>query len=325
MGATVGQGGAIGPEGRAITRGDAAALVLGAVAAIASLPAWAAMARGLPWFGLGLFLRNAAGLWGAAVVLGAAALGRSIRSSRFPRPAEWLVLGGVAWGVAQLLPPSALEDFVQVVGRAARPFGDSELTARWATALVGGAMVGLGLVAARWGLGVVASPVLTAWLVFLLFLALWCPLSLFNDHAADWFAPGAGFGPGTGMVLYRGACQWFAATPTGVLVGLPVVACLGERLRGRPWSWLEWSAAATAALAGLLAVLAYRGELPIGTPGWFAERAVALAWLVAVALVDRALVARLGRRGPGGTSSAAPDLQRVSPIRRGPPTPRPGT
>ena len=285
-------------EPRSMTTRDAVVLTVGAVVSLASLPSWLGMARGLPWLGLGLFLRNSAGFWVAAVSLGAVSLGRSIGYRRLPRPAEWLALGGLAWGLTLILPPAALEDFVQVVGRGVSVLSETEIAARWGTAVVGFAMVIAGVAAIRSAGPIVPVGWQTVWLVFLVFLAFWCPLALFADHAADWFAPGAGFGPGTIMIVYRGACQWFALLPTGLLVGLPVVATVGERLRGRRWSWLEWSAALTAGLAGLLASLVYRGEFRLATPGWYAERALALVWLTVVTLVDVAIVTRLQRPRP---------------------------
>ena len=283
-----------------MTIGDAVVLTIGAALALATLPGWLSIAKNYPWSGVGMFLRNSAGFWLATIGLGGVALARTVRYRRLPRPAEWLALIAFAWAATLVLAPAAHEDLVGLIGRPLGLFGLGDPTARWATAVLVLGMIGAGLVLARTGATILPSWALTVWLVFLAFLAIWSPLAVFDADAANWFAPADGFGQGDLMILYWGACRWFAALPLGLLVGLPVVATVAERLRGRPWSWLEWSAASTAALAGLLASVVFRGEFRHISLGWAAERAIAAAWVAGVAWLDLAILRRL---------TAAPDAE----------------
>ena len=278
-----------------MTTVDAMVLTVGAALSLASLPGWMAVAASYPWTGLGLFLRNSSGFWIAAISLGAVVLARSAQFRRLPRAPEWLALGAFAWGLTVDLSPSSLEELVQLVGRPVSIFNASEMTARWVTAFLTTILVFAGWKLARAGRSFLPPLVQTLWLTFLIFLAIWSPLAIFGDHAADWFAPAAGFGKGDAMILYRGLCQWIAATPLAILVGLPIVATVEERLRGRAWTWLEWSAATTAGLAGLLGSLVYRGEFRPISLGWLGERAIATAWIVTVAWFDLKILARSRR------------------------------
>jgi len=280
-----------------MTTVDAMVLTVGAALSLFGLPNWMALAAGFPWTGVGMFLRNSSGFWIAAISLGAVALARSARYRRLPRPPEWLALGAFVWGLTLVVAPSSHEELVQIIGRGVAIFRASETTARWITAGTVTILIVGGLVLVREARSLFPAWARTVWLTFLIFLALWSPLAIFAEHAADWFAPSAGFGKGDGMILYRGVCQWIASTPLALLVGMPVVATVEERLRGRPWSWLEWSSAITAGLAGLLASMVYRGEFRPASFGWLAERAIAAAWIVGVAWVDLKILARSRRRG----------------------------
>lgn len=282
-------------EPRSMTRVDAAALTVGSVLSLLTLPAWLGSARGFPWGGVGMFLRNSAGFWVAAVGLGVATLARSVTYRRPPRAPEWMALVGLAWGLAVILPPGLHEGLVQLFARVAAVASESELAARWTTAAVMGGTIALGLDCLRRARDRIPPWGRTAGLAALTFVALWSPLAIVADHGADLLAPSAGFGRGNAMILYRGACQWAATTPLALLVGLPVVATIVERLAGRRWSWLEWSAAITAGLAGLLASIVYRGEFRAGTTPWLFERALAAAWVAFVAGVD--LLVLRSRRG----------------------------
>ena len=280
-----------------MTTVDAMVLTVGAALSLFGLPSWMAVAAGFPWTGVGMFLRNSSGFWIAAISLGAVALARSAQYRRLPRPPEWLALGAFVWGLTLVLAPSSHEELVQLIGRGVAIFRASETTARWITAGTVTILIVGGLVLVREARPLLPAWAQTVWLTFLIFLALWSPLAIFGDHAADWFAPSAGFGQGDAMILYRGVCQWIATTPLALLVGLPIVATVEERLRGRPWTWLEWSAATTAGLAGLLASMVYRGEFRPASLGWLLERAIATAWVVGVAWVDLKILARSRRRG----------------------------
>ena len=273
-------------EPRSITTLDAVALTVGATLSLASLPAWLAIAATYPWTGLGMFLRNSAGFWVAAVSLSLVALVRSARFGRLPRPAEWLALGALAWGLTIVLSPASHEELVRWVEHALAAFQVSERGARWVTAALLTVAIGAGWVVGWLGRASLPSGAQTLWLTFLIFLAFWSPLAVFADHAADWFAPRNGFGRGDGMILYRGICRWLALTPLALLVGLPVVATIAERMRGRRWSWLEWSAAFTAGLAGLLASVVFRGEFSGPSLGWLAERLIATSWVAMVGWID---------------------------------------
>lgn len=277
-----------------MTTRDAVVLTLGAALSLLSLPAWLAVAASYPWTGIGMFLRNSAGFWVAAVSLGLVALLRSARYGRLARPAEALALGAFAWGLTVVLSPASHEDLVRQVGHGLAPFAVSEMGARWATAGLVGMMILAGWLVVRLGRSFLPAGVQTVWLTFLVFLALWSPLTVCADHAANWFAPANGFGRGDAMILYRGVCRWVALTPTAVLLGVPVVATVAERLRGCPWSWVEWSAAITAALAGLLGSVVFRGEFTQPSLGWLAERLVAVIWLAAVTWFDLRLLRRFG-------------------------------
>ena len=290
-------------EPRSMTRGDAAALMVGSALSLLTLPAWLGAARGFPWGGLGMFLRNSAGFWVAAVGLGLATLARSAAYRRAPRAPEWLALGGLAWGLAVVLPAGLHEDLVQFFGRVAAVASESELAARWTTAAVVGGLVALGLDSLRRAGDRIPPWARAACLTLLAFVALWSPLAIVADHGADLLAPSAGFGRGSAMILYRGACQWAATTPMALLAGLPVVGTVAERLAGRRWSWLEWSAAITAGLAGLLASIVYRGEFRVGTAPWLAERAIAAAWVALVAGVDLLILRSRWRKSAGRPTS----------------------
>lgn len=293
------------PEPRAMTTADAVVLTLGAALSLVSLPSWLAVAASYPWTGVGMFLRNSAGFWVGTVGLGAVTLGRTFLHRRLPRPAEWLALGAFAWGLTLVLAPTAHEELVGLVARPLAIFGGGDAAARWTTAGLVAGMVAAGLIVADLGRGLLPPWLRTVWLMFLIFLAIWSPLAVFDDHAANWFAPAGGFGQGDLMVLYWGICRWFAATPLAVLVGLPVVATVAERLRGRAWSWVEWSAAATAGLAGLLASVVFRGEFRHISFGWAAERAIAAGWVVIVAQIDLTILRRLDRRAARDRDLAA--------------------
>jgi len=286
-----------------MTTVDAMVLTVGAALSLATLPGWMEVAASYPWTGVGLFLRNSSGFWIAAISLGAVVLARSAQFRRVPRPPEWLALGAFAWGLTVDLSPSSLEELVQLVGRPLSIFSASEMTARWMTALLTTILVVAGWRLARASRSFLPPLVQTLWLTFLVFLAIWGPLAIFGDHAADWFAPAAGFGRGGAMILYRGLCRWIALTPLAILVGLPVVATVEERLRGRAWTWLEWSAAITAGLAGLLGSLVYRGEFRPVSLGWLGERAISTTWVVAVAYFDLKIIARSRRPGESNPPS----------------------
>ena len=273
-------------EPQSMTALDAVALTVGATLSLASLPAWLAIAATYPWTGLGMFLRNSAGFWVATVSLSLVVFVRSARSGRLPRPAEWLALGALAWGLTIILSPASHEDLVRWVEHALAGFQFSEMGARWTTAFLLTVLIGAGWVVVWLGRGLLPAGVQTLWYTFLIFLALWSPLTVFADHAADWLAPRNGFGRGDLMVLYRAICRWLALTPLALLVGLPVVATIAERIRGRRWSWLEWSVAITAGLAGLLGSVVFRGEFPGPSLGWLAERLIATAWIAAVGWID---------------------------------------
>ncbi len=275
-----------------MTTVDAMVLTVGAALSLASLPGWMEVAASYPWTGVGMFLRNSSGFWIAAISLSAVVLARSAQYRRVPRAPEWLALGAFAWGLTIDLSPSSHEELVQLVGRPLSLLSASEMTARWATAVLMTVLVGSGWVLARAGRSFLPPLVQTLWLTFLIFLAIWSPLAIFGDHAADWFAPRAGFGKGDAMILYRGLCQWIALTPLAILVGMPIVATVEERFRGRAWTWLEWSAAITAGLAGLLGSLVYRGEFRPVSLGWLGERAISTAWVVVVAYLDLKIIAR---------------------------------
>ncbi len=277
---------------------DGIVLGVGAALSLLSLPAWLAVAASYPWTGVGMFLRNSGGFWIAAVSLSGVAWWRSARGNRLPRPAEWLALGAFAWGLTVVLSPSAHEDLVRVVGRSLATFNVSEMGARWVTALLVTAMIGAGWLVVRVGRLLLPAWLQTLWLSFLIFLALWSPLTVVADHAADWLAPANGFGRGDWMILYRGVCRWVAFTPLAVLIGLPVVATIAERVRGRVWTWLEWSAALTAALAGLLGSVVFRGEFTHPSLGWLAERLIAALWVGTVGGIDLALLNRHHRPLP---------------------------
>lgn len=291
------------PEPRSMTTVDAMVLTAGAALSLVGLPNWMALAAGYPWTGVGMFLRNSSGFWIAAISLSAVVLARTAQYHRLPRPPEWLAIGAFVWGLTLDIAPSSHEELVQLVGRVVAIFRASEMVARWITAGTVAVLIVGGWFLAREARGILPAWSRTVWLTFLIFLAIWSPLAIFGDHAADWFAPSAGFGKGDAMILYRGVCQWIALTPLALLVGLPVVATVEERLRGCAWTWLEWSSASTAGLAGLLASMVYRGEFRPVSLGWLAERAIATAWVVGVAWVDLKVLAQSRRRGETNSTS----------------------
>ena len=278
---------------------DAGVLTVGAAASLLTLPAWLAVAASYPWTGIGMFLRNSAGFWVATVSLSSVAIVRSARYGRFARPAEWLALGGFAWGLTVVLSPSSHEDLVRLVGRSLGDTNVSEMGARWFTAAIVGGMILAGWAVSRLGRALLPAGVQTAWLTFLVFLALWSPLAVIAENAANWLAPANGFGRGEPMILYRGVCRWMALTPMALLLGLPVVATAGERLRGRVWNWVEWSTALTAVLAGLLGSVVFRGEFPGPSLGWLLERLIATSWIALVGWLDLRLLRRFQARSPG--------------------------
>lgn len=277
-------------EPRGLTPGDKVASGIGLVVGLVTLPAWVANAATFPWLGAGIFMRNSLGFWLAAVTLSVVALARSGRYRRLPRPAEWLALTLFAWGAAGMLPPASHEGLTTVILWPLTPLNLRHETGRWVACGLVAVLILLGCLIGRATRSVLPVPVRVAWLTFLVFVAIWSPLTTLGLHAADWFAPADGFGRGDTMVLYRGACQWLAQTPLALMVGWPAVATVAGRLRGEPWTWLETAAATAAGVAGLLALVVCRGEFsPFSLPG-LGERAIALAWLVLVAVLDLQLV-----------------------------------
>jgi len=283
-------------EPRGITSGDRVALGVGLGLGLLSLPVWVAHAASYPWMGIGIFMRNSLGFWLAAVTLSVVVVARTRRYHRLPRRAEWLALTLFAWGAATSMPPSSHEDLTGLVLQPLTFLNLSHSTGRWVATSIITMIILAGWAVVRAGRSVLPSAVQTVWLTFLIFLTIWSPLTTLGLHAADWFAPSDGFGRGNGMVLYRGVCQWLAQTPLALLIGWPVVATLVERFQARTWTWVETAAAVTAGLAGLLASVVFRGEFPsMSFPG-LAERAIAAAWVAAVALLDLQLIQWSGPR-----------------------------
>ena len=280
----------MGNEPRGVTTGDKVALGVGLALGLLSLPGWVATAASYPWMGIGIFMRNSLGFWLAAVTLSVVVVTRTGRYGRLPRPAEWLALTCVAWGLATSLPPMSHEDLTALVLRPFVFLNLSHPTGRWVALGVISAFILAGWVIVRLGRSVLPPAVQTVWLTFLIFLAIWSPLTTLGLHAADWIAPSQGFGRGNAIVLYRGLCQWFASTPLALMVGWPVVATLAERAQGRTWTWLETAIAVVAGIAGLIATVVFRGEFPpVSFPG-LAERALAAVWVAAVGWLDLGLI-----------------------------------
>jgi len=276
-------------EPRSMTLGDVVAMVAGVAVGLGCSPR--ATGRFSPQ--TMLIFAITWGFWALAVMLVFVVAGRLARYRRRARPAEWLAILVAVAGLA-FREGWRMDLAVSAVFAAARTTDWSFDLLRWA--LGGLAMVGVlaGLGLLRAGRQVLPPWAKTAILAVLAGLALWGPIDVVGLRGPDLLAPASGFGPGDGPILNHVACWLVARLPIGLLFGVPAVGALAERIHRRPWTWVEWASVALAMAAGLLLSPLYRFELTRLSAAWVAERGMVGAWFLAVGLLARLLVVRLG-------------------------------
>jgi hypothetical protein len=247
---------------------------------------------------------------GMSLAVSVVALGRVGLYRRMPSATEWLgiLVGGSLFGewswldldrwicAFQLRKLSCFcvheyGIFLLIVADLSNPWGIGK---RWRVAGLFTVVIAIGLGLFRIGRRRFPTWLKTVLLAWLAVLTMTGPLWVFSVHGADLISPSGGFGPGVGSILHRGACLLVAALPMGLFFGLPAVASLRERIGGRRWTWVEWTAAGSSTLTGFVGVLSYRGEFRTPSLAWLAERLMVLAWLAIVAVLSRWILIRFG-------------------------------
>ena len=236
---------------------------------------------------------------------------RLARYRRFPRPAEWLAILISLIGVQTMGPLLPIDMLIQSL-----PFGmmgasDTFQSWRWTMAALAIPIVAMGLALFRLFRDVLPPWARTALLVVLAYLTLAGPISAIWTDGVDLLAPSAGFGLGRLSMLYRLGCQLVATTPLALMIGIPAVAALIERVRRARWRWTEWACTSASILTGLALTPLYKGHLPFPSVGGTAERFLILVWLLGVGILSRVILSCFGptwsrwlgdqTEGPGST------------------------
>lgn len=292
------------PEPRSMTMVDVLTLVAGV--GLALVPALTPLLYTFPEFDIHRLSLEAPRFFaGAGLALTGVAWVRVGRYRRMPTAAEWLgflvaspLLFNGSWldirrwdhRPYRPAPPAVTSDFL-------RHRGDWEVAAVFAALTLGGFVV---LVLGR---RVFPAWLRSALLGCLLLLAIAGPCRVLADHGPHLFAPRSDFqisrgsawgGSTTGTSLAWKSRTLLFSLPLGLILGIPAARALDERIRRRPWSWLDWTDAIVATFAGFLWVPAYQCEFPTYTWPWLVEWLLLISWLVAIAILGRVIVARLG-------------------------------
>jgi hypothetical protein len=281
-------------EPRSMTMVDLVTLVAGVAlgyAAIASQPGLAFMP---PAWVLAVIAISNVFFWMAAAS-SFVALGRVTAYRRMPRPAEWLaILISVAGLTGR--PEFNVDGWVNECF-AVFPAWKDRLDFdgwRWLVAGLAGLASLATIGAVRLGRRAFPPWLKTLLLAWSALIAYAGPLWVFGFLGDDLVSPSRGFGVGDLAIFHRQACGLFGQFPTGVFFGIPAMGALLDRLVGRRWSWVEWSAAAATPKFIFAPLMLYPWEFATISPAWLAERALLLTWLVAIALTSRWISIRFG-------------------------------
>lgn len=293
-----------------MTLGDSIAMVAGVGLGLGTVPPLGGWAASTPTAAVALVLTIITGLWVLAVAIAAVVLARSARHRRRPRPAEWLAILIAVAGLA-FRPAAGLDRAVAALFAGLRTADVSFAALRWLLALAATAAIVAGLVGLRLTRRILPAWAKTVVLAGLAFVALWGPIEVIGLNGPDLLTPSTGFGAGDGWTLYRGACLLAAQLPMGLVFGLPLIAAFAERLRRPAWTWTEWASLGLSSAVALAISTLYRGEFRQPSVAWATERFLGVLWLLAIGLISRLILVRLGpgwRRwldGPGERREAA--------------------
>jgi hypothetical protein len=232
--------------------------------------------------------------WVGAASTSIVVAARLARYRRFPRPAEWLAILMSLMGQQATGPLQPIDVLTRML-----PFGmvgalDTFSSWRWTTAGLATAVVALGLGLLRLFRRFLPPWARTAWLVVLAYLALAGPIYTIGSYGVDSLAPSSALGPGRLAIFQRLACQLVATTPLALMIGIPAVATLIERVRRVRWRWTEWACTSATILIALSLSTLYLGNSPFPSSGWAAEWGLVGAWLVGVGILSWAILDRLG-------------------------------
>jgi hypothetical protein len=205
---------------------------------------------------------------------------------RFPRPAEWLAILMALLGQQAIGPEQPIDMLTRLL-----PFGmmgamDTFASWRWTTAGLAAAIVGSGLGLLRLLRDLLPPWARTAWLVALAYLTLAGPIYTIGSEGALLLGPSGGFGPGRLSMLHWFACELVATTPLGLILGVPVMATLIERVRRVRWRWTEWACMIVCLMIALALSPLYHGNFPYPSIGWAAERGLLGAWFIGVGILS---------------------------------------
>lgn len=231
-----------------------------------------------------------------ALVITLVVLGRQLLYGREVRPAEWLVVFAMSLTLCAIVPD--IDNTLEAISRAVTGQGavHFQLWRSFAALVSLNAALVLLIACTYWRR--VMPPVLkTLGLLVAVAAFWWGPIDMFERKLPFPSASVTDWQSAFLVELYLAIRSAWAALPTGLLFGIPVVAAIRSLVhRRRRHIWTEWAAMATAGLLAALYLSVAVFSLFESTP---AERTadilVAVLWLTVIATLGLA-VTRAAKR-----------------------------